>query len=167
MLRSRSCRLFREAEAAGLQTASDGPIIDPSFSLKDVPVKPDSLIPQHKSDIEAARRAAAAGHPVIEPILGDLLEWMRDMNWPVATEVEAVLRTVGKQLSPHILKVLRGDDNIWKYWVLTRLAVNFDKEARMAIIDECLRIANQPTAGEVAEEVNLAARNILILDAHN
>lgn len=127
----------------------------------------DVLIPQHKSDTEAARRAGAVGYPEIDPILGDLLVWMQDMNWPVATEIEAVLQTVGTPLAPHILKVLQGDDDIWKYWVLTRLAVNFDKEARDAIIGECLRIVNHPTDGEVAEEVNLAARDILIIDAHD
>ena len=134
-------------------------------TLKNLPVNLDALIPQHKNDIEAARRAGAAGYPVIEPILGDLLEWMQDMNWPVATEIEDILRTVGAPVSPHILNVLRGDDDIWKYWVLTRLAVDFDKESRAAIIDECVRIVNQPTAGELSEEVNLAARDILILDA--
>ncbi|HRQ88667.1 MAG TPA: DUF5071 domain-containing protein, partial [Bacteroidia bacterium] len=67
----------------------------------------------------------------------------------------------------HVLKVLQGNDDTWKYWILTRLAVNFDKEARKPIIDECLRIVNRPTDGEVAEEVNLAARNILILDTHD
>jgi hypothetical protein len=92
---------------------------------------------------------------------------MQDMNWPVASEVEAVLQPVGAPLSPHILKVLQGGDDLWKYWVLTRLAVNFDREARAPIVDECLRIVNDPTAGEIAEEVNLAARDILILDAHD
>jgi hypothetical protein len=127
----------------------------------------DALIPKHKSDTDAARRAGTAGYPVIEPILGDLLAWMQDMNWPVATEIEAVLQLVGAPLSPHILKVLQGDDDIWKYWVLTRLAVNFDREARESIIGECLRIVNKPTDGELTEEVNLAARDILILDAHD
>ncbi len=130
-------------------------------------MKLDALIPKHKSDTEAARRARTAGYPAIQPILGDLLTWMQDMNWPVASEIEAVLQPVGAPLSPHILKVLQGGDDIWKYWVLTRLAVNFDREAREPIMDECLRIVNDPTDGEIAEEVNLAARDILILDAHD
>lgn len=127
----------------------------------------ETLIPQHKSDIEAARRARAAGYPLIDPILGDLLVWMQDMNWPVASEIEAALQPVGAPLSPHILSVLQGDDDVWKYWVLTRLAVNFGREARASIIDECLRIINKPTEGEIAEEVNLAARDILILDVYD
>jgi hypothetical protein len=127
----------------------------------------DTLIPKHKSDTEAARRALNAGYPMIQPILGDLLTWMQDMNWPVASEIEAVLQPVGAPLSPHILKVLQGGDDIWKYWVLTRLAVNFNREARALILDECLRIVNDSTEGEIAEEVDLAARDFLILCAHD
>ena len=62
---------------------------------------------------------------------------------------------------------LQGDDDIWKYWVLTRLATEFNREAREPILDECVRIVNSPTEGEAAEEVNLAARDILVLDAHD
>ena len=134
---------------------------------EEYPVELDALIPKHKSDTEAALRARAAGYPVIEPILGDLLTWMQDMNWPVASEIESVLQPVGAPLSPHVLKVLQGSDDVWKYWVLTRLAVNFDREAREPIMDECLRIVNKPTDGEIAEEVNLAARDIVILDTHD
>lgn len=130
-------------------------------------MKLDDLIPKHKSDTEAARRARTAGYPVIQPILGELLTWMQDMNWPVASEIESVLQPVGAPLSPHVLKVLQGCDDIWKHWVLTRLAVNFDREARSPIMDECLRIVNKPTDGEIAEQVNLTALDIVILDAHD
>ena len=133
-------------------------------SLKKMPVNLNTLIPKHKSDIEAARRASVAGYPLIEPILGVLLEWMQDMNWPVARSIENVLKNIGAPLSPHVLNVLQGDDDSWKFWVLTRLALNFDREAREPIIDECVRIADTPTSGEVAEEVHLAARDVLILD---
>lgn len=132
---------------------------------EEYPVNLDALIPKHKDDLRASRRARAAGYPAIQPIHGELLSWMRDMNWPVASEIETVLQTVGAPLSPHILNVLQGGDDIWKYWVLTRLAANFDREAQASIMDECLRIVNKPTDGEIAEEVNLAAREILILDA--
>ena len=63
------------------------------------------LVPKHQGDTEAARRAAAAGYPIIAPILGELLKWTRDMNWPVAPEVERVLRKVGAPLSRHVLDV--------------------------------------------------------------
>ncbi len=126
-----------------------------------------SLVQTHKSDTDAVQRARSAGYPAIEPILGDLLEWMQDMNWPVAGDIEELLAPIGAPLSPYVLKVLQGGDDIWKYWILSRLAVNFDREARQPIIDECIRIVNHPTDGELAEEVNLAAGDILILDAHD
>jgi len=126
-----------------------------------------TLIPQHKSDIEAAHRALEAGYPTIGPILGELLEWMQDMNWPVAIEIETILLTVGAPLAPHILRVLQGDDDVWKYWILMRLVINFNKECRALLMDECIRISNKPTPGEVMEEVNLIANDILLLDVNN
>ena len=124
-----------------------------------------ALIPKHKSDVEAARKAASVGYPTIEPILGELLIWMKDMNWPVASEIELVLRDVGVPLSQHVLAVLQGGDDVWKYWVLQRIALNFDEEARKWILDECVRIVNSPTKGEIAEEVHLVAHDIIILDS--
>ena len=124
------------------------------------------LIPRDKFDVAAVHRADTAGSPTIDPILPDLLEWLQDGNWPVAKELIPVLAKVGPPLAPHVVSILRGDDNVWKYWILTELAIHLDCTTRDALIDECVRIVNTPTDGEIAEDVHLAARAILNLHTH-
>lgn len=124
-------------------------------------MNPSELIPQDKFDTAAVRRARMAGYPGIAPIIPDLLEWLQDGNWPVADEMASFLAEIGSPMVPHILPILRGDDCLWKYWVLVKLVPRLDPATRRLLAEECARIANHPTKGEAEEEVDLAARNIL------
>ena len=96
-----------------------------------------------------------------------LLEWLRDGNWPIAGEVADLLADMGPPVSPYVVDVLRGPDDIWKYWVLTMLAPRLAASARKLIMDECFRVAHHPTVGEKAEEIHLAAMDVIILDRIN
>lgn len=117
------------------------------------------LIPRDKFDIDAVRRAGVTGYPAIGPVLGELLEWLKDGNWPVAVELVPVLADVGEPLVPHLLGILRGDDAVWKYWILTMLVKQLDAGTRGMLMEECRRIAEQPTDEEAAEGVDEAARD--------
>jgi Domain of unknown function (DUF5071) len=44
-------------------------------------------VPKDKFDLAATVKAREAGFPAINAILPDLLEGLRDMNWPVADGV--------------------------------------------------------------------------------
>ena len=61
-----------------------------------------SLIPKSKSDLETANRAVAAGYPAVKPVLGELVEWLKDYNWPVAHVLAPFLAKIGIPLVPHI-----------------------------------------------------------------
>jgi hypothetical protein len=78
------------------------------------------LVPRHKR-VDRARAAVEAGYPAVATILGELIEWLQDYNWPVAHVLEPFLRTIGEPLVPHIWHVLRSDDELWKYWVISLL----------------------------------------------
>lgn len=71
------------------------------------------LVPTHKKDLERAEAAVKAGYPAVEPILGRLIEWLQDCNWPVAHVLAPFLESVGAPLVPHIWRVLRTNDDIW------------------------------------------------------
>jgi hypothetical protein len=40
------------------------------------------LIPVDKYDLGRAQAAVDAGYPAVESILGSLMEWLQDGNWP-------------------------------------------------------------------------------------
>jgi hypothetical protein len=80
-----------------------------------------NLIPTSKVDIERAAAAVEAGYPEVAPILGELIGWLQDYNWPVAHVLAPFLASIGAPLVPHVWHVLLTDDGVWKYWVIGML----------------------------------------------
>lgn len=119
------------------------------------------LIPQHKFDTERAQAVIQTGYPAIEPILPQLLEWIQDMNWPVALILAPFLSSIGNPLAPHIKIILSSNDEIWKYWILNRI-VQASSELAISLRREIERLAFTPTAQEVTEEVNIAALEVMV-----
>ena len=118
------------------------------------------LIPKSKFDTDAVARAKAAGFPTIEPILPDLLKWIRDGNWPVAGWTFALLASVGAPVVPHIRRVLSGEDDVWKYWCLS-LVGDLEPATQRTLCKDLLRIARSPTSGEIEEGVQERAVELL------
>lgn len=125
----------------------------------------NDCIPQDKFDHAAVANAAAVGYPAINKILPELLEWLQDLNWPVAQEVAELLADAGPEISPHLCDVLRHDDNCWKHSIMQTLAKDINLDAWHIIESDVLRIANDPSNGEKLEEVDLVAREVLALRA--
>lgn len=120
-----------------------------------------SCVPQDKFDLAAIARARAAGFPAINPILPELLEWLQDINWPVADQTVELLSDSGPEIVPHIRRVLVSDDSIWKYWVLSRLCGRLSPVDLVQLIPDIARLADQPSDEDVAEEVDVEARALL------
>jgi hypothetical protein len=124
-------------------------------------------IPADKHDQTAVERAAALGFPTINPILPDLLEWLQDINWPVAPVVADLLAKAGVEIAPHINAVLKGDDGVWKYWILTSLAEHLHRDVWTLIEADVERLSRSPTDRDRDEEVDIAAGEVLALRSGN
>ena len=103
----------------------------------------------------------------IIPNIRPLLEWLRDINWPVAGPVAKLLSRHGNELIEPIREVLNSDDAIWKNWVLSELLCHTASSVRLALSEEIERIIEQPTDAEKDEEVVESARDIRFLITHN
>jgi Domain of unknown function (DUF5071) len=57
------------------------------------------LLPVDKDDVAAIEAITAHGYPAVQPILLDLLKWIRDESWPVAKPACEFLVTIGPQLA--------------------------------------------------------------------
>jgi hypothetical protein len=117
-------------------------------------------IPLHKTDIARAEAAVRYGYPAVAPILPQLLEWLKDINWPVAHVLAPFLASIGNPLVPHIEHIFHTDDEIWKYWIIRAIIYN-SPELATSFHDELERIASSPTNSEKYEEVNVVAREVL------
>lgn len=121
---------------------------------------PDGFVPRDKFDHESANRAIAAGYPAVEPVLWHLLEWIQDMNWPVAQTLTPFLASIGTPLVPHIKKVFQTDDEIWKRWIIQEIFLECP-EVAAEFRDELRRIAHNPTESEITEELPEDALEVL------
>ena len=117
-------------------------------------------LPSDKHDVECVERLVKIGYPGLAPVLPALLEWVKDLNWPVAKPLNEFFVGVGLPLEAYIRMVLLTDDNCWKRSVLIGIVSNSPKLA-CALKEELQRIAAAATSGERAEELNLLCAEIL------
>ena len=119
-----------------------------------------AMLPKTKFETEKAQALVALGHPAVEPILPELMEWIQDINWPVAKVVAPFLATIGLPLVPHIRQVFATNDEDWKMSVLRRLAETspavFD-----AVREEVQRMADIQPQNEDEEALQETAREVL------
>lgn len=112
-----------------------------------------TLLRMDKADTEAASKVVAVGFPGVAPLLPELLEWLQDMNWPVAQVFQPFLASIGEPLAAPIRVILATDDDLWKYWVVQGVVGNSAALVR-ALKPELERLAHSPTDGEIEEGVS-------------
>jgi hypothetical protein len=113
-----------------------------------------ALLPRHKCDCDRAQAIIALGYPAVAPVLRDLLQWLQDCNWPVSHSIVPFLASVGEPVIPLIREVLRGSDDIWKYWCIDRVIMGFARELAEQFRPELQRLAIHPTSQERNEELD-------------
>lgn len=126
----------------------------------EVTSKLTGLVPLDKHDHEAAERAIAAGYPAVESVLPSLLEWMQDINWPVAQTLAPFLASIGEPLIPHLKTIFETDDEIWKAWIISEIVRESSPLAK-AFREYLERVADHPTPDEDGEYVSDIASEVL------
>ncbi|MFD0678964.1 MULTISPECIES: DUF5071 domain-containing protein [unclassified Paenibacillus] len=121
----------------------------------------NDLLPRDKHDFERVNALEVLDKKELEKIIPDLLEWLQDMNWPIAEAISKLLLTVPHQTIPYVFGVLRGHDDIWKEWCLRFFVLELPLDLIKNFEEETRRIAFEPTKGEVLEEVHLTALEVL------
>ncbi|MGJ4951032.1 DUF5071 domain-containing protein [Bradyrhizobium sp. HKCCYLS20291] len=119
------------------------------------------LIPRGKQDLDRARAAVAAGYPAVAPILPELTAWLQDGNWPVAHILAPLLGSIGAPMAPHVWDVLKSDDDVWKYWILSWIMPSLPEQVVLQFRPELERLCRSPTENERREELDQQARDVL------
>jgi len=119
-----------------------------------------ALLPVSKFETEKAARIASLGYPRVEPVMPQILEWLQDLNWPVARVFQPFAASIGAPLAPHVRSILRTDDGCWKRSVLSGVVAE-SFELATCLRPELERLAASPTAIEAQEKVDVLASEIL------
>ncbi|MES2949621.1 MAG: DUF5071 domain-containing protein [Pseudomonadota bacterium] len=113
-------------------------------------------MPGSKDEADKATKLVSLGYPAVEPVLGEIFEWVEDANWPVAKVFLPFLARVGAPLVPHVRYVLQSQDEQWKRVVLDSIVSQSGALAHGISVD-LLRLIDTPTAAEQEEGLHTMA----------
>jgi len=121
------------------------------------------LIPEDKFDLDAAKRLSSATPEQVSIVALSLLEWIADMNWPVALEIIQVLPKFYKELLPSIEQILinQKNDAIWKYWIISQLLIQFPKESLINLLPIIQEYADSIPNNKDEEDLKESALDFL------
>lgn len=117
-----------------------------------------NLIPKDKSDFQTVELLKNYNFQQIKPIVPDLLEWLQDMNWPVSRPIADFLIPFTEEISSELIKILKTNDEMWKYWILLSFGKNIKNKS---VLNEIERITKNPSQGEIENDVFEIANEIL------
>ncbi|MYN45300.1 DUF5071 domain-containing protein [Pseudoduganella sp. FT93W] len=107
---------------------------------------PNSTKLTDKSDTRAAEAIVAAGGAAAP----ELLEWVQDINWPVAKILAPFLASAGSNVVPEIRQIFASNDDTWKWSVVVGVVAK-SSELIALLRPELERIVHAPTVGERSE----------------
>ena len=119
------------------------------------------LLPRHKTDDDRVEMIKKMDRDKILPLLPSLLEWIQDMNWPVAPSILKLLLTFPQEIVPHVQDVLYSDDDNWKWFILHFLVIELPVDSRVQFKEYLTRVSETPTQNELREELDEIAKEIL------
>lgn len=116
------------------------------------------LMPKDKFDIETAEKLKQYSFEEITPAIPELLEWLQDLNWPVSKSITETLIPFSENIALEILQILKGEDEMWKYWTLL---VFGEITKNQLVLNEIKRISENPTTEEIDSETHKIAKQII------
>ena len=119
------------------------------------------LLPRNKFDFKRMNYIKKMDRSEIRPLLPGLMEWLQDLNWPIATEVVELLLTFPNEIVPLVKDVLATNDPVWKYWCLECVVKGLPVELRTQFKVDLERLIEKPTPDEKLEELDQLANEIL------
>ncbi|NUU60450.1 DUF5071 domain-containing protein [Paenibacillus agri] len=87
-----------------------------------------TYLPVDKHDCKSVEALASMEREVVIPLLPELLEWIQDMNWPIASAMMDVLLKYKVETIPHLKIIFSQSDSIWTYNILSYLIKDWNTE---------------------------------------
>ena len=122
-----------------------------------------TLVPKDKHDMDFDKITDFYWYDYqeLKPIIPELLTWLQDYNWPVATPIARHLQKMLPDILPELMPILEGNDSTWKYWILQIFFIETKSEYWKKIQATIEQLAFNPSENDKKDEVNLLALEIL------
>jgi len=87
------------------------------------------LLPQDKDDAEGAKALVAIGYPTVEPILSQMLDWLKTNGSPVELVLRDFFAGLGVHAVPAVQKALSSRHDLLKYSVVRHVVCRWPADA--------------------------------------
>ena len=118
------------------------------------------MLPKDKFDINAIEQLRNKDAQQVIPLLPQMLEWIQDMNWPVAKPMVELLLNYPNEITPLVANVLWGEDDMWIYGCLIELVPKLPFYSKLVLFDVVEQIASRPIIAK-NEDIVHAAKDAL------
>lgn len=121
------------------------------------------LIPKNKFDNSNIESLMLLQETDLKQLLPELILWIADFNWPIATELIPVLIKYPDSIIVTIKNVLKQseEDAELKHCVISQLIPNLPSKYQDILLKDIERIVKEPTESEIHESVVEEAFNFL------
>lgn len=87
------------------------------------------LLPRDKNDAAGAQALVTLGFPAVEPILPQLLEWLKANGSPVEWVLREFVVSLGIHAVPHVQRALASRHELLKYSIVKNVVARWPAEA--------------------------------------
>src|SRR6187402_1597422 len=120
-----------------------------------------NLVPINKFDTEFIKQLRGANVDDIRSIVPELLEWMQDGNWPTSEYIMEYFSPRINEVKDEIIKILLGDDEMWKYWILLGLIYHSPTRPNDEILSTVKYLRDNATIQEKEAGIDILSIEIL------
>jgi hypothetical protein len=118
-------------------------------------------IPKDKEDLDFVNELQSMKIEEIKDDIPRLLEWIQDGNWPQAPYIYNYLIPYVNNIEEEIINILRSDDEMWKYWLITGLLYHSKFTPSVSIMAELKKLSTNPSDDEKEAEVDISALDVI------
>ena len=87
------------------------------------------LLPRNKDDAEGAKTLVALGFPTVEPVMGQMLDWLKTNGSPVELVMREFFAVLGTPGVPAVQKALASRHDALKYAIVEHVVSKWPAEA--------------------------------------
>lgn len=121
-----------------------------------------ALVPKNKFDDRNLDKINALSDSEMQVIMKDLLEWTKDINWPIALPIINILSKRENIVIPYLKEVFKSQDWEWETWILKYLVSGFTNESINKIKKELKEIVYMDIVDDDFVELQALIRELYI-----
>ena len=120
-----------------------------------------SFLPTNKCDYGSIDRLQTLKPEELQMIIPELLEWIKDINWPVAPKIIEILLPLDKLLLPQLKVILRCNEYDWIEICLLGIVEELKTETIVGLKEELIMLSKSTNPNFIEYEIPQICKKIM------